>query len=458
MYNLSSDLSDIFQCGKCRRQFYQLEHFLRHKTQCYSSVVQQHSSLLQCSPGKVLSSSHVSQNLMEDVETALHNAASSHNKNSTNTIHHQNGKLMIQTPSGSQSSSSGSVPTQHARHSPLLTAEGANSILSEADLLSLTSSLDANMMVSLSNSISPSSLLHLQGGDVSSNTDDFASFHQLTDSPTGSSVPFQPQSSLSHHHMDQHHPNDSMMITTTTSNHLSGIQSPQSLVNSLIYGASSITSPNSFSTLIHNFSDSSVDLMRLDEDVNDGRSSLRSTASLLKTSFDPDLSTSAADHISLCDSRYPSSSENGTNRHTKYTSTVEHRPNNGSSGISSDASSKLDSILEYINSDQSSGQTLDKTNLPASSSSSIAVIQQQLASHQPLEHPEIIYIKKELIEDHEESVIKPAPSFINIDSSDNTEQAPKKRNNQHLHNKQKSNSSTSSVQPKEVACTVCQSK
>lgn len=178
MFALAShtdDENDVFQCGKCKQQFGQLQNFMRHKKECNSANT---------AASKVASD-------LADLE--LHLSQLEHHQTHPGRLPHLCKAALLGQPGESHSTTSmlASVSesdlslhlsTRHRSSPCLVDAIGGsvsvNSILSESDLLSLTPSLDANMMVSIGNSISPS-LLHLQGGDVSSNTDDFAQFAHI---------------------------------------------------------------------------------------------------------------------------------------------------------------------------------------------------------------------------------------------------------------------------------------
>lgn len=120
---------DVFQCGKCKQRFFQLDYFFDHKGQC-----------------KVFTNSPIAGGMLSD-ETKLTSGANY-------------------------------ASTSHQQHQDGLSSLLSNTVV-DNDLLSLTSSFDTSSLLGLSNSISPASLLHLQSGDISATAEDFVSFHQL---------------------------------------------------------------------------------------------------------------------------------------------------------------------------------------------------------------------------------------------------------------------------------------
>lgn len=237
----TDDENDLFQCGKCQQQFCQLQQFMQHKHQCNISINNNNSnnntknnvrinstsstntvmphlhhttlqSGQQQQPSTVLSDDidfkniNLSQLIIQNVTpthlsqppttsilassdqlTTVVNQTST--SQSTQPHSHQTSHHLTQQQEVHQRQQEQQQQNRHQTLSPTLTEaigghNGGNSNFSETDLLSLTPSLDAQMMIG-NHSISPTSLMHLQGADISANTDDFAQF-RLSPTPTQS--------------------------------------------------------------------------------------------------------------------------------------------------------------------------------------------------------------------------------------------------------------------------------
>ena len=412
------DENDLFECGKCKQHFSYLHSFVQHKKICNSRLQQQQHTKSSLSTN--------SEKLRELAEIELHFGIAStstsasqpqlvhHTGSNVHHSHHSMGKSLLSTSSNNSSPllipSNNNSPTsmmtavatgggngqstnhlvgdiniinRHLSHgnraSPLIdplngSSINVNSILPDNDLLSLTSSLDANMIASIGNSISPSSLLHLQGGDVSSNTDDFAQFAHLNhglDASTESSMNDVNQHSRSNsiaiygvtsstngasdasHSMLISSANSSSSISTNTGVHINSThpqhaQQPQQSSVNVINFINSIhnTSPTSFTSFMQNISSNDVNI-----GVNGEGSS--SSSSLLKTSFDTvgDVDGASNDNSIGSPSRFlnlpPPASQPSTP-----SSIIEHRPNQVGATVRSTQTSSISTEIHHVNKPQ----------------------------------------------------------------------------------------------------------
>ncbi|UXI19213.1 putative sodium-coupled neutral amino acid transporter 7 [Sarcoptes scabiei] len=357
------DDNDLFECGKCRQHFTLLLNFLQHKKVCNNRKNEKlrneiaeielhlgipsqhhliHSSSSHHSIGKTLlsSSANSSPLLIQSTNnspTSMLNVGQN-NQLSVDILGHRSHHIHNHLHQQSQS-----------RQSPLNVdaLNGAslnvNSILPDSDLLSLTSSLDANMIASIGNSISPSSLLHLQGGDVSSNTDDFAQFVHIdpsTDVSLSDVQQIQPRT-VSNVSLFTGVSNNGSILNSIVSSSNSVTTTPMSAINqqqpTLISFMNSIhTSPTSFAPFIQNIS------------TNDA---IGSDSTLLKSPFDGDVESASNDNSIGSPSRFLNLPPTSTTP----SSIIEHRPNQSCQSVRSTQTSISTNSSENSQTSQSKG-------------------------------------------------------------------------------------------------------
>lgn len=324
----TDDENDVFQCGKCKQQFCHLQNFVHHKKQCNNNSNKNANDKLLTSASGALSDLNLHFSQLN--QQPIHHHQIHHHSIGKNLLNSaaSTSSLIIQSAANNSSTSmltnvnetdlslDISNHQRHSRHSvssPTLVdaisgSVSVNSILSETDLLSLTPSLDANMMVTIGNSISPS-LLHLQGGDVSSNTDDFAQFAHINNIGTSNDSPIS---------INDSRPGTTNLYSTSTTNGVSSILNivASSSANSSITNSISSSelhnmhqrahhspqSINVMSSLMNSINSTSPTSHFLDMIVSSGLSGTNTC--LLKSSFDTDSNHSPSNNSIGSPSRF----------------------------------------------------------------------------------------------------------------------------------------------------------